>query len=259
MALTYGAFVVQMVRDLEDPDEVSTKLESMCVRAAAAAGHLLAPLTPGPVAPAPAHRAHSGASIGIRIVDEFLAKNPDVRCRSFQDSMATLGEVRLLPPHRPIARIAAQWVPDPDVLWRCARAASVTHVSGRLWRRRGMERGQVGLHPHSAVKPARTCVYAKPRCISVPIAPPGRDARGCQRLLAEASPELTRARLVRAMVPPQYSLSSPRAWSACSTARCCAGRCGGRWKGWGTRCTAASPRTPRAATRARSCGWRCWR
>lgn len=53
--LTYGALVAQLLRDLEDPTEVNAQLEKM------------------------------GYSIGTRIIDEFLAKNP-IRCTNFRET-----------------------------------------------------------------------------------------------------------------------------------------------------------------------------
>jgi len=59
--LTYGAVVTQLVRDYEDPAEVNGQLEAM------------------------------GYNIGVRLVDEFCAKSRTLRCRSFRESMETVG------------------------------------------------------------------------------------------------------------------------------------------------------------------------
>lgn len=59
--LTYGAVVTQLVRDYEDPAEVNGQLEAM------------------------------GYNIGVRLVDEFCAKSRALRCRSFRESMETVG------------------------------------------------------------------------------------------------------------------------------------------------------------------------
>jgi len=54
--LTYGALVAQLVRDLEDVDAVNKRLEEM------------------------------GHSIGLRLVDEFLAKSHVTGCGSFKET-----------------------------------------------------------------------------------------------------------------------------------------------------------------------------
>jgi len=52
------------VRDFEDPREVNLQLEAM------------------------------GYNIGIRLVDEFCAKNRGARCRTFKEAMEAVARVR---------------------------------------------------------------------------------------------------------------------------------------------------------------------
>jgi hypothetical protein len=49
--------------------------------------HSLSPLLPTPPPPAECR----GYNIGIRLVDEFCAKNRVVRCKSFKETMETVG------------------------------------------------------------------------------------------------------------------------------------------------------------------------
>jgi len=58
--LTYGAIVSQLIRDFEDPAEVTKQLELM------------------------------GYNMGIRLVDEFCAKNRGARCRNFRETIDTV-------------------------------------------------------------------------------------------------------------------------------------------------------------------------
>lgn len=60
LALTYGAMVSSIVRDFEDPREINLQLEQL------------------------------GYNIGIRLVDEFCAKNKGVKCRNFKETMETV-------------------------------------------------------------------------------------------------------------------------------------------------------------------------
>lgn len=62
LTLTYGAIVAQIIRDYEEPREINFQLEQM------------------------------GYNIGIRIVDEFCAKNKAAKCRTFKETMETVGK-----------------------------------------------------------------------------------------------------------------------------------------------------------------------
>eukprot|EP00811_Abedinium_folium_P007000 NODE_16458_length_993_cov_11.946882.p1 GENE.NODE_16458_length_993_cov_11.946882~~NODE_16458_length_993_cov_11.946882.p1 ORF type:complete len:195 (+),score=77.91 NODE_16458_length_993_cov_11.946882:142-726(+) len=64
-ALTYGSLVVQLLRDVEDVDDVNTQLEKM------------------------------GYNIGLRIVDEFLAKSGVSRCTDFRETCEVVAKVAL--------------------------------------------------------------------------------------------------------------------------------------------------------------------
>ena len=61
--LTYGAVVTQLVKDYEDVDEVNRQLDTM------------------------------GYNIGMRIIDEFLAKSQVSRCASFKDTAENIAQV----------------------------------------------------------------------------------------------------------------------------------------------------------------------
>ena len=63
LSFTYGAVVRQLVSDLHEAVEVNAQLEKM------------------------------GYNIGIRIIDEFLAKS-GARCGSFREAMETVSKVR---------------------------------------------------------------------------------------------------------------------------------------------------------------------
>ncbi|CAN0111031.1 unnamed protein product [Ectocarpus fasciculatus] len=61
--LTYGAMVMQLIRDLEDVNVVSQQLEKM------------------------------GRNIGVRIIDEFLAKTGVSSCSNFRDTADMIAKV----------------------------------------------------------------------------------------------------------------------------------------------------------------------
>jgi len=63
LALTYGAMVAQLLEDYQDCKIVSVELEKL------------------------------GYSVGVRLVDEFLAKSGVESCRSFQDTVEAVGKV----------------------------------------------------------------------------------------------------------------------------------------------------------------------
>ncbi|KAF0699597.1 Aste57867_9848 [Aphanomyces stellatus] len=62
-ALTYGALVTQLIKDFEDLKEVNTQLELM------------------------------GYNIGIRLIDEFLAKSGVSPCTDFKDTADVIAKV----------------------------------------------------------------------------------------------------------------------------------------------------------------------
>eukprot|EP00929_Paragymnodinium_shiwhaense_P105294 TRINITY_DN7024_c0_g1_i2.p1 TRINITY_DN7024_c0_g1~~TRINITY_DN7024_c0_g1_i2.p1 ORF type:complete len:217 (-),score=53.62 TRINITY_DN7024_c0_g1_i2:104-673(-) len=63
LALTYGALVSQLLRDFEDVDAVNAQLEKM------------------------------GYNIGLRLVDEFLAKSGVSACQDFRESAEVIAKV----------------------------------------------------------------------------------------------------------------------------------------------------------------------
>eukprot|EP00450_Noctiluca_scintillans_P007943 CAMPEP_0194486494 /NCGR_PEP_ID=MMETSP0253-20130528/7119_1 /TAXON_ID=2966 /ORGANISM="Noctiluca scintillans" /LENGTH=186 /DNA_ID=CAMNT_0039326589 /DNA_START=43 /DNA_END=603 /DNA_ORIENTATION=- len=65
LIITYGSIVTQLIRDIEDIDEVNKELEKM------------------------------GYNIGLRIVDEFLAKSGVSACHNFTDTAEIIAKVGL--------------------------------------------------------------------------------------------------------------------------------------------------------------------
>merc|ERR1719331_1518171 len=65
LALTYGSLVTQLLRDIEDVNAVNTQLEKM------------------------------GYNIGLRIIDEFLAKSGVSACQDFRDTAEVVAKVGL--------------------------------------------------------------------------------------------------------------------------------------------------------------------
>ncbi|DBA84997.1 TPA: hypothetical protein ACH3X2_005735 [Trebouxia sp. C0005] len=62
--LTYGSIVRQLITDLEDLEEVNKQLDTM------------------------------GYNIGIRLIDEFLAKSKTTKCVDFRDTADKIARVR---------------------------------------------------------------------------------------------------------------------------------------------------------------------
>mmetsp|Transcript_40181 Transcript_40181/g.93385 ORF Transcript_40181/g.93385 Transcript_40181/m.93385 type:complete len:190 (+) Transcript_40181:83-652(+) len=65
LALTYGSLVTQLLRDIEDVDAVNVQLEKM------------------------------GYNIGLRLVDEFLAKSGVSTCQDFRETCEVIAKVGL--------------------------------------------------------------------------------------------------------------------------------------------------------------------
>eukprot|EP00931_Biecheleriopsis_adriatica_P059934 TRINITY_DN35945_c0_g1_i1.p1 TRINITY_DN35945_c0_g1~~TRINITY_DN35945_c0_g1_i1.p1 ORF type:complete len:191 (+),score=53.78 TRINITY_DN35945_c0_g1_i1:62-634(+) len=65
LVLTYGSLVTQLLRDIEDVDAVNAQLEKM------------------------------GYNIGLRLVDEFLAKSGVSTCQDFRDTAEVVAKVGL--------------------------------------------------------------------------------------------------------------------------------------------------------------------
>jgi hypothetical protein len=64
-ALTYGAMVMQLVKDFEEVDEVNKQLEKM------------------------------GYNIGVRLIDEFLAKSGSTACQNHRDVAEAIAKIGL--------------------------------------------------------------------------------------------------------------------------------------------------------------------
>lgn len=119
LTLTYGAIVGQIIRDYEDPKEVNAQLEQM------------------------------GYNMGVRLVDEFCAKNRAAKCRNFKETMETLGRVSC-----GVAATLRSWSSPrffiPVFSSRShffLSAGRFPDVSGCLGHRRGMERRRDGVYP----------------------------------------------------------------------------------------------------------------
>merc|ERR1719263_2696623 len=65
LVLTYGSLVTQLLRDMEDVDAVNAQLEKM------------------------------GYDIGLRIIDEFLAKSGVGACQDFRETCEVIAKVGL--------------------------------------------------------------------------------------------------------------------------------------------------------------------
>ena len=80
--LTYGSIVRQLMTDLEDMEEVNKQLDSMCG----------SPGLHSEARPLPFSRSSHvaclcrGYNIGIRLIDEFLAKSKTTRCGDFRET-----------------------------------------------------------------------------------------------------------------------------------------------------------------------------
>jgi hypothetical protein len=62
-SLTYGALVMQIIRDIDEIEEINKKLDKL------------------------------GHNIGVRIIDEFLAKSGTTSCSNFRETAETLSKV----------------------------------------------------------------------------------------------------------------------------------------------------------------------
>lgn len=80
-SLTYGSIVRQLISDFEDLEEVNKQLDQM------------------------------GYNIGIRLVDEFLAKAKITKCNSFKDTADVIAK-QALPMFMNVAANVTNWSPD---------------------------------------------------------------------------------------------------------------------------------------------------
>lgn len=92
----------QLIRDYEDPREVNLQLEQMLVAIVTSAqtgqhAQTHRCILTDPIAPSLGRYAWKccrGYNIGIRLVDEFCAKNRGARCRTFKEAMEAVAKVR---------------------------------------------------------------------------------------------------------------------------------------------------------------------
>ena len=83
--LTYGSIVRQLIIDLEDMEEVNKQLDTMYASKAACVLHNK-PKSHLPFIP-------RGYNIGIRLIDEFLAKSKTTKCIDFRDTADKVAKV----------------------------------------------------------------------------------------------------------------------------------------------------------------------
>lgn len=86
--LTYGSIVRQLITDLEDVEEVNKQLDTMyaCVRSLDLCFHR-------PMHNVEQRRCCRGYNIGIRLIDEFLAKSKTTKCVDFRDTADKIARV----------------------------------------------------------------------------------------------------------------------------------------------------------------------
>ena len=87
-SLTYGAVVMQVLQDYEDVDATNAQLEKMSAPSRAAR-KAIAQLRSLP---------RRGYNIGVRLIDEFLAKAQVSSCSSFHETADVIAKVA--PPSR---------------------------------------------------------------------------------------------------------------------------------------------------------------
>ena len=98
LALTYGALVAQLVEDYEDPEAINVQLEKMCAARPSACPPARCPC-PRRAAAEPRLTCRRGYNIGMRIVEEFLAKTAELPlwsrtpCADFREAMEVLSKV----------------------------------------------------------------------------------------------------------------------------------------------------------------------
>ncbi len=106
--LTYGAIVTQLLRDYEEVDATNEQLEKMCV--GSHEHHPRLPATPCPRMHAHHDRArlavdiYRGYNIGVRLVDEFLAKAQVGNCKTFAETAEVIAKVL----SRPFLRVRSR-------------------------------------------------------------------------------------------------------------------------------------------------------
>lgn len=81
--MTYGALVAQLLRDYEDDDEVNKQLEKM------------------------------GYNIGVRLIEDFLARNNSSRCNDFRETADIISKVGFKM-YLGITPVVSNWSPAGD-------------------------------------------------------------------------------------------------------------------------------------------------
>jgi hypothetical protein len=117
--LTYGSIVRQLIADLEDLDEVNRQLDTMCVFRVSSRGWF--PTRPGlchkqnhniiQTKPNKHQSKKRGYNIGVRIVDEFLAKSRTGRCASFREAAEVVAR-QALPMFLNVGATVTNWSAD---------------------------------------------------------------------------------------------------------------------------------------------------
>ena len=79
-SMTYGALVVQLVKDYEDYSEVNKQLDKMCVLVVLRLSVLM--------------QKSRGYNIGIRLIEDFLARTHLSRCKDFAEVGEVMSKVR---------------------------------------------------------------------------------------------------------------------------------------------------------------------
>lgn len=92
--LTYGALVVQLIKDYEDYEEVNKQLEKMCGAAVE-------------------QRSDTrGYNIGTRLIEDFLARSNLPRCTDMREVAEVISKVRVRLPAPPLTAGRLQDVPQ---------------------------------------------------------------------------------------------------------------------------------------------------
>lgn len=91
--MTYGALVIQLIKDYQDYAEVNKQLDKMLVFSAAGAKRYFArAISIGPLTIA-MHLRHRGYNIGTRLIEDFLARSNLSRCTDFRDTGEVVAKV----------------------------------------------------------------------------------------------------------------------------------------------------------------------
>ncbi len=130
-----------------------------------------------------------GYNIGIRLVDEFLAKAKITKCSSFKDTADVIAK-QALPMFLNIAANVTNWSPDQT---ECSLVSSVPPTGfNRLWRRAAKHTWPFAcMRACSEMQPSHACqlVAWGFRCVlwlHLAMIPPGLDRQPASRLCGAA-------------------------------------------------------------------------